>query len=92
MKACFLAWAAFKGKVHTEVMLKERNFNLASRYAMCLEEEDLINHVFVHCHWVPLLWFLALSLIEVSWAQPSNVKDVLVAWKRRLKKHWVHGI
>jgi len=28
----------------------------------------------------------------VSWGQLSNVKDVLVAWRRRLKKCWVHGI
>ena len=30
-KACFLAWAASKGKVPIEDMLKRRNFNLASR-------------------------------------------------------------
>jgi len=28
----------------------------------------------------------------ISWVQPSNIKDVLVAWRRRLKKCWVHGI
>jgi len=28
----------------------------------------------------------------VSWAPPSNVKDVLIAWRRRLKKCWVLGI
>ena len=28
----------------------------------------------------------------ISWVQSSNVKDVFVAWRRRLKKCWVHGI
>jgi len=28
----------------------------------------------------------------ISWVQPFNVKDVLVAWSRRLKKCWIHGI
>jgi len=28
----------------------------------------------------------------ISWVKPFNVKDVLVAWRRRLKKGWVHGI
>ena len=50
-KACCIAWAASKGKVPTEVFLKRRNFNLASRCAMCLGEEELIDHLFVHCHW-----------------------------------------
>ena len=28
----------------------------------------------------------------ISWVQSSNIKDVLVAWRRRLKKCWVHEI
>jgi len=56
---------------------------------MYLEEEESADHLFVHCQWVSSLWFLALSLIcwggGVSRAQPSNVKVVLGAWRRRLK-------
>jgi len=59
---------------------------------MCLEDEESVDHLFVHCHWVSSLWFLVLSLMGVCWAQPSNVKDVLVALRRRLKKSWVHEI
>jgi len=73
-------------------MLKKRNFNLASRCALCLKEEESIDHLFVHYHWVSTLWFLALSLMGISWVQPSKVKDVLVAWRKRLKKCWIHGI
>ena len=58
-----------------EVMLKQRNFNLANRCAMCLEEEESVDHMFIHSS----LWFLALSLIVFSLAQLSNVKDVLVS-------------
>jgi len=64
--SCFLALAASKGKVATKVMLKRRNFNLASRSAVCLEEEDSVDHLFLHCQWVSSLWFLALSLMRVS--------------------------
>ena len=92
IKACFLVWAASKGKVPTEIMLKRRNFSLASRCVMCSHEEELVDHLFVHCKWVSSLWALGLSLMGISWVQSSNVKDVLVAWKRRLKKCWVHGI
>ena len=45
MKACFLAWAASKGKVPSEIILKKRNFNFASRCAMCLEEEESVDHL-----------------------------------------------
>ena len=48
-KACFLVWAASKGKVPTEIMLKRRNFSLASRCVMCFHEEESVDHLFVHC-------------------------------------------
>ena len=79
-KASFLAWVAPTGKVPTEIMLKRKNFNLANRCAMCLEEEESIDYLFVHCEWVFSLWSLALFWMDVSWVQPSNVKDVLMAW------------
>ena len=55
MKGCFLTWVASKAKVPTENMHKRRNFNLTSRCAMCLEEEELAIHLIVHCHWVSSL-------------------------------------
>ena len=48
-KACFLAWVASKGKVATEIMLKRRNFKLASSCALPLEEEESVDHVRFHC-------------------------------------------
>jgi len=65
VKACFLAWAASKGKIPAEIMLKKRNFNLASRCALCLKEES-IDRLFVHFHWISSLSFLALSLMGIS--------------------------
>jgi len=80
-KASFLVWTVSKGKVPTEIRFKRRNFSLASRCVMCFHEEELIDHLFVHCKCVSSLWALALSLMGISWVQSSNVKDVLVAWR-----------
>ena len=46
-KTYFLASVTFKGKVPTEVMLKKRNLNLASRCPMCLDKDESIDHLFV---------------------------------------------
>ena len=87
-KVCFFAWEATIGKIPTDDMLKRRNFGGPSRCSMCLEEEETVDHLLVLC-WVSLLWDLALSLIGISWVQSSNVRDVVVAWRRRMKKSWV---
>jgi len=76
LKACFLAWAASKGKVPTEIALTRRKFNLASKCAMCLEEEELVDYLFIHCQWVFSLWSFAFFLMGITRVQPSNVKDV----------------
>jgi len=83
---------ASKGKVPIEIMLKRRNFSLASRCVICFHEEESVDHLFVYYQWVSSLWALTLSLMAVSWVQSSIVKDVLVAWRRRLKKCRIHGI
>ena len=28
----------------------------------------------------------------VSWVQPSKMRDVVVAWRRRMKKSWILGV
>ena len=53
-----------------EDMLKTRNFSCPSSY-MCLEEEECVNHLLVHCRWISRFG-IYLSLMEVSWVHPSN--------------------
>jgi len=36
--------------------------------------------------------FKFISLMGVSWVQPSDVRDKLLAWTRRMKKSWILGI
>jgi len=91
-RLCYSRGGAAKDRVYLDHWWLLCSFNLASRCAMCLEEEESVDHLFLHCQWVSSLWLLSLSLMGVSWVQPSNVKAVLVAWRRRLKKSRVHGI
>ena len=58
-------------------MLKRRNFNELSSCFVCLEEEETVDHLLIHCSWVSSLWHLSLSLMAVRWVQPCSVEDVL---------------
>lgn len=59
-------------QVHALCVLRRKNTWIVSLY---------IVHGFLRCG-------IYLSLIGVSWVQPSNAKDVLVAGRRRMKKRW----
>ena len=59
---------------------------------MCPAEEEKVDHLFIHHHWVSSIWHLSLSLMSVRWAQPFSVRDVVVPWRRRMKKRSVGGL
>ena len=52
----------------------------------------MVDHLLVHCSWLSSLWHLSLSLMGVRWVESSSVKNLAVAWRRRMKKSWVGGI
>ena len=85
------AWAATKEKTPTEDTFKRRNFDGPSRRSMCLGEEESADHLLIHCRWASSLCHLSLSLMGVRWAQPSSIKDVVVAW-RRTKNNWISSV
>jgi len=66
-KACLLAWEATKGKMPAKEMLKQRNFKLVSRCPMYLQEEEFVDHLFIHYRCVSGLWHLSFSLLGVNW-------------------------
>ena len=45
-----------------------------SRCPMCLQEEELVDHLFIHCRCVSGLWHLSFSLLRVSWVQPLTIR------------------
>ena len=44
---------------------------------VCLQEEELVDHVFIHCRCVSGLWHMSFSLVGVNWVQPLTIKTDL---------------
>ena len=66
---------------------------MANRYFMCLEKEENINHLLLHCSRTRVLWDLLFSLFRVSWVLPSSVRETLLSWNgfflgKKHKKAW----
>ena len=79
-KVGFFAWEVWWGKTLTMDQLKKRGFSLASRCAFCGQDEESLEHLFIHCPKVWCIWTAIFSLSGGGWVCPFLVKDLLRGW------------
>ena len=76
-KISFFEWEATWGKALTLDLVQKRGWALANRCFMCLEKEETIDHLLLHCSKTRVLCDLHFTLFGVSWVLPSSVRETL---------------
>ena len=92
-KISFFAWEATWGKALTLDIVQKRGRALANRCFMCLEKEETIDHLLLHCSKTRVLWDLLFTLFGVFWVLLSSIRKTLLSWHgsfvgKKCKKVW----
>ena len=76
-KLGFFAWEASWGKVLTLDQLKRRGIPLVNMCFLC-EEEEIIDHLLIHCSRAKMLWNLFLAIMNYNWVFSLTVRQSLL--------------
>lgn len=79
-KVSLFMWNAFLDKILTIDNLKSKGWNLADRCVMCLQEEESMDHLFVHCAMGHMVWRFFLSHLNVLWSFPFHFRELISGW------------
>ena len=74
----FFAWQASWENVLMLDRVKRIGWFLADRCFFCLEEEETIDHILIHCVKTRVLWNFLFSLFGVLWVLSFSVGDTLL--------------
>ncbi|RVX19454.1 LINE-1 reverse transcriptase-like [Vitis vinifera] len=78
-KVAFYAWESTWGRVLTLDRLQKRGWQLPNCCFLCGCEEEIVNHILIHCTVVRVLWDIVLGSSGVQWVFPETVKEVLTS-------------
>ena len=69
-KVSVFTWEVWWGKVLIGDQSKRRGFQLANICPMCKEEEENLDHLFMHCPTIWRFWALLTALSGMEWVCP----------------------
>ena len=81
-KLSFFTWEAVWGKVSTLDQLQRRGWTFAKRCYLCMECEETMDHLLLHCAKTIVSLF---SLFSTTWMISESVRDILISRKSVLK-------
>lgn len=84
-RIAFFIWTCYLAKILTVDHLQRRGQNLANRCILCMEEEESINQIFIHCLMGRGMWYFFLSHFQIPWVFPMFFNELILGW-------WLSGL
>jgi hypothetical protein len=79
-RVAFFAWTAACGKILTVDNLRRRGMVVVNRCWLCESDEELVDHLLLHCGAVRTLWDAFFARFGLCWVMLRSVKDLFASW------------
>lgn len=81
--ACFLIFCmgSCLGKILTIDMLMKGRWPIINRCNFCKDDEELANHILIHCDKTRMLWTFLVAVFGTIWVFFISVRNILLEWK-----------
>lgn len=79
-KMQFFVWTCRKEKLPTIDLLQRRGMILPNMCSLCLQDEELVNHVIIHCPFVCEVWEITMREVGIAWIFPNRLGDLFHGW------------
>ena len=73
-------WIERLHKVLTIDMLRRRNHIIINGCPMCLEDEEMVHHLLIHCPFAHRVWSKLFEMFGMEWVMPRTVEVLFVQW------------
>jgi hypothetical protein len=75
-------WQLLKVRVMVNQMLHRFGIfpNASSLCSLCNEEEESVDHLFIHCRWAWSIWVTGMDWWGVHGCVPKSVKNWVAGW------------
>ncbi|CAN1798912.1 hypothetical protein LINPERHAP1_LOCUS21928 [Linum perenne] len=77
---CFM-WLVFHNRISTLDVLQTRGFCLPNQCVLCLHNEELASHLFIHCPFILQIWSRISSRLSIIGPLLVNISDLISGWK-----------
>lgn len=81
VKASCFGWLAARDACLSQNKLQRRGFPWCSRCYFCKNEEETVEHLFLHCSFLRQCWEVFLSIVGVSLVIHHKISRLLLVWK-----------
>ncbi|KAF5464706.1 hypothetical protein F2P56_014761 [Juglans regia] len=80
-KVAFFVWTSALGKILTTDNLRKRGCVVMNWCYLCKKDGESVDHLLLHCEVTKVLWDEIFRRVDVAWAMPLRVVDLLcIMW------------